>query len=171
MERVSLKVLGRVGKSWGELERVRKWKNLCAVRLWLRLIWWRVNVPFVRSCLQYLHPSTKERHRSDMARNTWNKIKDILHWLFLFTVDVSHPKPQEGKPNLCNNVKGRRRRETKALSRPIHEKAEGCKMEAVTHGFHSITLGKIQNASFIRPPLILHVPESTADLVRIWGLK
>ena len=71
----------------------------------------------------------------------------------------------------CDNVEGWGRWETKALARPVHEKAEWCQMEAVTHGFCSIALGKIQNATFLRPPSILQVPETTADVLEIRGLE
>ena len=81
------------------------------------------------------------------------------------------PKTKRRNSYPCDNVEGRGRWETKALARPVHEKAEWCQMEAVTHGFCSIALGKIQNATFLRPPLILQVPETTADVLEIRGLE
>ena len=74
------------------------------------------------------------------------------------------------RKNLCKNIKGWGRGQPKALSSPVHQKVEAGEMKAVTDHLLKVALPSVQQAAFFRPPLIVQVPEPTADIMNVGWL-
>ena len=74
------------------------------------------------------------------------------------------------RENLCKNIKGWGRRQPKALSSPVHQQVEAGEMEAVTDSLLKTALSNVEMAAFFRPQLIVQVPESAADIMKVGWL-